>query len=207
MDTAYGRFTGSAGRAYARRRGDVTADRLASMIEKGTRLAAVVPPFGGVHRGDGTSVSLAAGDWLSLRQLYLWPRRRGCGHLDERSGARRSPGGELDPVGLGTQAMIGWQIGDGTVFRGRDGLPPATIVPLRDGVATTRQYASSSAAPDTSAPPTLDEAVDEMAEILRTWLSRYVHDHPDSVLQLTGGHVSRILLAAILEKPDKGCGR
>jgi len=36
-----------------------------------------------------------------------------------------------------------------------------------------------------------------MADILRRWIAAYLSDHPDSVLQLTGGHDSRILLAAI----------
>jgi asparagine synthase (glutamine-hydrolysing) len=204
LDTATGRFTVRLGRAMRTADGDVPTDRLASMIEKGTGLAAIVPPFGGVHREDGASSLVAAGDWLGLRQLYLW---RGNGVAAISTSARALAvltGGGLDPVALGTQAMIGWQIGDGTVFEDVTVLPPATIVTLRDGVATTRQYASSSAAPDTSAPPTLDEAVDEMAEILRTWLSRYVHDHPDSVLQLTGGHDSRILLAAIPQEARKG---
>src|SRR6266511_523074 len=48
--------------------------------------------------------------------------------------------------------------------------------------------------------PSLDDAVEEMAEILGRWQTSYLEQHPDAVLQLTGGHDSRILLGAI---PDK----
>ena len=43
-----------------------------------------------------------------------------------------------------------------------------------------------------------------MAAILRSWQSRYLEDHPDTVLQLTGGHDSRILLGAIPPEQRRG---
>jgi len=111
-------------------------------------------------------------------------------------------GGDLDRAGLGAQAMAGWQVGDRTIFEGVRAFPPATIATLDGGSVTLRQYAEP-VAQDGAAPP-LDEAVEEMADILVRWQTAYVETHPDSVLQLTGGHDSRILLGAIPEKLRTG---
>ena len=43
-----------------------------------------------------------------------------------------------------------------------------------------------------------------MSEILRTSLANYLAAHPDAVLQLTGGHDSRILLGAIAASRRRG---
>jgi asparagine synthase (glutamine-hydrolysing) len=44
---------------------------------------------------------------------------------------------------------------------------------------------------------TLDQAVSAATTILRRYLESFLEDHPDAVLQLTGGQDSRILLGAI----------
>ncbi len=50
----------------------------------------------------------------------------------------------------------------------------------------------------------LEEAVQAAADVLRTYLTAYVGDHPDATLQLTGGQDSRILLSAIPEELRRG---
>jgi asparagine synthase (glutamine-hydrolysing) len=52
----------------------------------------------------------------------------------------------------------------------------------------------------------VDAAADEMAASLREWQTGYLSDHPDAMLQLTGGHDSRILLAAIPRDRRAGVG-
>ena len=81
-------------------------------------------------------------------------------------------------------------------------LPGATIAELVDGSLQLRQYAPP--LEQTGPAPSLDDAVDEMATILRSWQSRYLEEHPDTVLQLTGGHDSRILLGAIPPEQRSG---
>jgi asparagine synthase (glutamine-hydrolysing) len=50
----------------------------------------------------------------------------------------------------------------------------------------------------------VDEAVEEMASILTSFTSAYLETHPETVLQLTGGHDSRILLGAVPDKQRAG---
>jgi asparagine synthase (glutamine-hydrolysing) len=203
IDDHSGRIAIRLGRAARMAEGDVSTDQLAGMIDRNIDLTSIVPPFAAAYRQNAASKLTVAGDWLGLRQLYLW---RGDGVAAVSTSARALAvlaGGEVDAAGLGAQALIGWQIGDSTIFRGVAVLPPAAIVSLQEGAATVRQYASS-ASVEAPTPPKLDDAVDEMAVILRSWLSSYVEDHRDSVLQLTGGHDSRILLAAIPSQAREG---
>jgi asparagine synthase (glutamine-hydrolysing) len=143
-----------------------------------------------------------ANDWLGFRQLYWW---RGDGAAAVSTSARALSvlaGAGFDQAGLGAQAMIGWQIGDRTIFEGVRALPPATIATLAAGGLRLRQYAKPLTQEGPA--PTLDDAVEEMASILARWQVGYLEEHPDAVLQLTGGHDSRILLGAIPEKQRNG---
>ena len=145
---------------------------------------------------------IVANDWLGFRQLYWW---RGDGAAAVSTSARALSvlaGGGFDAAGLGAQAMIGWQVGDRTPFADVHALPGATIAELDDGGLELRQYAPPLT--QTGPAPSLDDAVDEMAAILRRWQSRYLEAHPDTVLQLTGGHDSRILLGAIPPEQRRG---
>lgn len=179
-----------------------TADLGALLTAGGTGLAAFVPPFAAAHRAGTGAPVLIAGDWLGFRQLYRWTAPGVAAVSTSARALAVLAGGGFDDAGLGAQALIGWQIGDATIFPGVTALPPATIATLHEGHLTTRRYAEPLARPDTA--PDLDDAVAEMAAILREFESSYVARHPDTVLQLTGGHDSRILLAAI--PPEQRAG-
>jgi asparagine synthetase B (glutamine-hydrolysing) len=178
-----------------------TAD-VPAMIDAGSPLTALLPPFAAAHgEGAGGPVSVA-NDWLGYRQLFWW---RGDGAAAVSTSARALSvlaGGGLDRGGLGRQALIGWQVGDRTIFEGVRSLPAATIATLAGGSVHLRRYAEP-VAQDGPAPQ-LDEAVEEMADILVRWQTSYLETHRDAVLQLTGGHDSRILLGAIPEKLRAG---
>lgn len=180
-----------------------TAD-LPALIAAGAPLAELLPPFAAAHReGPGEPVRLA-GDWLGYRQLYWW---RGDGIAAVSTSARALSvlsGGGLDQEGLAAQAMIGWQVGDRTLFDRVRALPPASIVTLAEGEATLRTYAEPLAPAGPA--PSVDDAVAEMAEILLGLQGSLLESHPEAVLQLTGGHDSRILLGAIPEKLRRGLG-
>jgi asparagine synthetase B (glutamine-hydrolysing) len=174
-----------------------TAD-IPALLAAGSPLATLLPPFAAAHRDHAGAPVSVANDWLAYRQLFWW---QGDGVAALSTSARALSvlaGGRFDRAGLGAQAMIGWQVGDRTVFEGVRAFPPAAIATLADGSVQLRRYAEP-VSQDGPA-PALDDAVEEMATILVRWQTGYLEAHPDTVLQLTGGHDSRILLGAI---PDK----
>ncbi|MET8308085.1 hypothetical protein [Micromonospora sp. NPDC005173] len=195
-------FTVRLNRAVRTPERDVPTAELAGMITGGGDLTSLLPPFAAAHRQRAGAPVVVAGDWLGFRQIYWW---QGDGVAAVSTSARTLAvlaGGRLDPVGLGVQAMIGWQVGTLTIFENVRALPPATIATLDGGSLRQRRYADPPDRPDRA--PALDDAVDEMAQILNRWQSNYLEDHPDTILQLTGGHDSRILLAAIPAKLRTG---
>ena len=197
-----GAFTVRLGRAARTRTSDVATGDLPAMMADGTALTSLLPPFAAAHRAAADAPIVVAGDWLGFHQLYWW---RGTGVAAISTSARALAvlaGGGFDTAGLGAQALIGWQVGDATVFEGVHTLAPSTIASLHRGSLEFRRYADPPAWPERA--PALDEAVEEMASILRQWQTAYLEDHPDAALQLTGGHDSRILLAAIPEKLRAG---
>jgi asparagine synthase (glutamine-hydrolysing) len=195
-------FTVRLARSLRTRDRDLSTADLAAMVRAGSELTSIVPPFAAAHRDGPGAPVIVAGDWLGFRQLYWW---RGNGLAAVSTSARALAalaGAPLDRVGLGAQAMIGWQVADSTIFDGVRALPPATIATLDRGTVTLRRYAGP---PPIGGPrPALPDAVEEMAAILTGWQSSYLEHHPDAVLQLTGGHDSRILLGAVPEKLRPG---
>jgi asparagine synthase (glutamine-hydrolysing) len=196
-------FTVRLSRLLRTRGADLATADLPPLFAAPAGLERLLPPFAAAHRAAAGEPMLVANDWLGYRQLYWW-QADGVAAISTsaralaaiaRPDGRSEPESGLDPVGLGAQAMIGWQIGDRTVFEGVRAAPPATIATLGGGRVVLRQYV----APLSQDGPAVavDAAVDEMATILTDWQSSYVDQHPDSVLQLTGGHDSRILLGAI----------
>jgi asparagine synthase (glutamine-hydrolysing) len=195
-------FTVRLNRLLRTRDDDLSTARLATMLRTGSALATVLPPFAAAHREPAGGPVIVANDWLGFRQLYWW---RGEGAAAISTSARALSvlaGAGLDQAGLGIQAMLGWQVDDWTIFQDVKALPPATLAILADGDVRLRQYAEPLDHHD--AVPALDEAVAEMADILAGWQTRYLGEHPDTVLQLTGGWDSRLLLCATPEKQRTG---
>jgi asparagine synthase (glutamine-hydrolysing) len=190
-----GAFTVRLGRAVRTRLADVATADLGPMLIDGTGLVDFLPPFAAAHRAHAGEPVVIAGDWLGFRQLYRWTAAGVVAVSTSARALAALAGGGLEAEGLGAQALIGWQIGDATIFPGVRALPPASLVSVNEGHFEFRQYASPPERPDSA--PDLGDAVAEMADILRAFESSYVEAHPDVVLQLTGGHDSRILLAAI----------
>jgi asparagine synthase (glutamine-hydrolysing) len=191
-------FTVRLSRLLRTRAGDLSTPDIPAMLATGVGLEGLLPPFAAAHRGDAGGAVTVANDWLGYRQLYWW---RGA-HAGAVSTSARAlaalAGAGLDQTGVGAQALIGWQIADRTIFEGVRALPPATIATLINGELSLRQYAPP--VRQQGPAPALDDAIDEMASILVSWQTSYLEQHPDAVLQLTGGHDSRILLGATPEK-------
>lgn len=155
-------------------------------------LTRLLPPFAAV-RGDEQGVTMVA-DSMGFRQLYLSAPDAGGSPVLSTSAlfAGWVRGAELDHAAVAVQSQLGWQLGQRTLFQGVDKLAPGAVARLgADGV----QVSATEPAVEPRLP--LGEAVSAAAELLRSSLAALLDDHPDAVLQLTGGQDSRLLLSAI----------
>ena len=136
----------------------------------------------------------ALADWLGLRQLYWWQGDGVAAVATSALALARLAGQGLDRRHLALQSLVGWQLGSGTVFASVHKLPPGSAAVLHAGKVQRVTYVDQLS-------PGRDEGlapvVAEMATILRQIHHAYLSDHPDTVLQLSGGQDSRILLCAI----------
>jgi asparagine synthase (glutamine-hydrolysing) len=162
-----------------------------------TWLLGMLPPFAGIRREN--AVLTLAVDVMGFRQVY---RAQTDAVATVGTSARVLAsviGARPNREALAVQAMLGWQLHSRTVFAGVDAVDPGTVCVLHDGSISTR------AVPDDVQRLTdLDETVDTAAGLLRNYLECYLDEHPDAVLQLTGGQDSRILLSAIPKSRRRG---
>lgn len=174
------------------RAGAVDGSRIATaMRDDPASLTHLLPPFAAV-RSDADGV-VAVADSMGFRQLYHSSPGTGAGTVSTSAlEAGRAIGAGLDEQALAVQSLLGWQLGRRTVHAGIDKLAAGATVRLRpDGVEVLP------AAELPVEPITLGEAVEQAAELLQASLEQLLDEHPDAVLQLTGGQDSRILLSAI----------
>lgn len=155
-------------------------------------LTSLLPPFAAVS-GDNRGVTMVA-DSMGFRQLYhSAPDAAGRPVMSTSAlFAGWARAAELDDTAVAVQSLLGWQLGQRTLFRGVDKLSPGAVARLDE-----RGVHVDDATPDPEPAITLDEAVPLAAALLRTSLNALLDDHPDAVLQLTGGQDSRLLLSAI----------
>ncbi len=179
--------------------GPVSAPQLGERLSTSSpdALASMLPPFAALGtRGDGL---VLVSDTMGFRQLF---RRRGAGWLGLSTSARALAAlgeGRLDQRGLLLQSLLGWQLGQRTLFDGVTKLAPGEYVQftagtINEGVAETVD----------AGPVSIDEATTRAAALLRSLLERYMDEHPNPTLQLTGGQDSRLVLSAIPRACRKG---
>jgi asparagine synthase (glutamine-hydrolysing) len=174
-------------------RGQVSPAEIADgMRHDPAALTRLLPPFAAV-RGDEKGVTMVA-DSMGFRQLYhSTPDGAGRPVLSTSAlfaGWARSA--ELDHTAVAVQSLLGWQLSQRTLFGGVDKLAPGAVGHLGpEGVLVN----PTERAPETRI--SLEEAVALAAVLLRTSLNALLDDHPEAVLQLTGGQDSRLLLSAI----------
>lgn len=162
----------------------------AALREYPASLVDLLPPFGGVH-ADDEGIQMVA-DGMGFQHLYVAETSHGALMSNTALAAARTISPPLDEAGVGVQSLLGWQLGTRTLFRGIEKLPPGAVARLAEG--TLHVDARARRVDDTIS---LAEAVEEAAALLRTSLNAVLDDHPDAVLQLTGGMDSRLLLSAI----------
>lgn len=194
----------------ARRAGGRLADAEVVSLLRTTpsALASLLPPFAAVLGGDdGVRV---ATDSMGFQHVFSSEGEPSVLSTSSML-AGRAIGAGFDETALAVQSLMGWQLGQRTLFRG--------VLKLRPGAVAT--LSSSGVKIDPIArvddrPIDARAAVVEAAGLLRESLNALLDDHPDAVLQLTGGMDSRLLLSAIpitrrrglramtLEVPGKG---
>lgn len=153
----------------------------------------ILPPFAAIAWDSASSRFIIRVDWLGLRHVYVSELVDLAGASSSASVLAGASLARLDEEALGVQSLLGWQLGARTPFANVAKIPPGSRIVLSRGRLIRDDH---SHAPMT---PTCDpnHAAVEAAGLVSTFVSGYLDDHPDTVLQLTGGHDSRILLGAI----------
>ena len=134
-------------------------------------------------------------DWLGFRHVYV-THEEGWAAASTSALALAALGSrQPDKNALAVLGLMGWFVGSATAFDRVDVLAPGTTVELRDGrsrLTLTQEHAKALDANRSSR-----QSAEYAAALLRTSVGAFWDDHPDALLQLTGGLDSRILLAAL----------
>ena len=155
-------------------------------------LREVLPTFGAITWSDDNEL-VATTDALGFRHLYVAQRAKWSGVSTAAYLLASGLDGALDYEALAVQSQLGWQLGQRTLYAGVDKVKPSSMLTISDGQIRTDVFAEDPPPPMLH----LDAAVANAARTLRGYLTGYLDDHPDAILQLTGGLDSRILLSAI----------
>ena len=172
--------------------GAVPPARVADLLRRDpTALARLLPPFGAFGTEAGRVRMIA--DSMGFQPLFHTTPGARVGVLSSSAlVSGRAAGAALDDVGVAVQSLLGWQLGQRTLLEDVAKLEPGALATLDDDgvrleeVSRPRRRALG-----------LEQAVAEAAQLLRTSLEAVLDDHPDAVLQLTGGMDSRLLLSAV----------
>lgn len=181
------------GASARRHEGDVSPVEVRTvMTDDPSAFAEMLPTFAAVSTTPTGGVQ-AATDYLGFRHVFHG-QRAGTALVSTSSHAcALELGSGLDLEAVAVQSALGWQLDQRTLFEGVQKLRPGGIATVEDGTVSL----SSSLTPEAFGPLDLDDAVRAASEVLRTYLTSYLEDHPDAGLQLTGGQDSRLLLSAI----------
>lgn len=182
-------------REVRRRNQPVGPEEVARMLATGDRmaLAQMLPTFGAVQQR-GHAV-IATTDALGFRHLHY---RVGDGWAAVSTSARVLAGLEptgLDHTGVAVQSLLGWQLRGHSLFESVTKVPAGRSVEIRDGRLRMDAFIEDPAQPVERVG--IEEAVESTSTMLRGYLDAYLDDHPDAILQLSGGQDSRLLLSAI----------
>lgn len=180
------------------RRDDVETSQITRLLENQDVEAAndVVPPFAAIEWDWGFSRFAIEVDWLGLRHIYLSEGGDWVGASSSASVLAAARGRRLNESALGIQAMLGWHLDLRTPFVGVTKLPPGSRITLSRGRVSREPLRPP--APAAHLGP--DAAVPLAAHLLTEFVTNFLEDHPDAVVQLDGRTASRIILGAIPRK-------
>jgi asparagine synthase (glutamine-hydrolysing) len=189
------------GRVNRQHEVDLSSDVVISMMRQQdlTGLRRLLPPFAAVAREADGRV-LAVTDHMGFRQMYVATGDQWAAMSTSARLLARLAGRGIDREAVGVQSLLGWQLGQRTLFAGVRKLDPGESVELMAGSVVNRHFPP----PSDDTHDDVDGAVNRAAAMLRVYLPAFLDDHPDAVLQLTGGQDSRLLLSAIPITRRKG---
>lgn len=166
-------------------------------------LASLTPPFAVVSCASPDRPVLAATDQLGHRHLY-WCQGDGWAAMGTSSLALAYlAAAGLDRAALAVHSQLGFHLGCATPFGDVHKLGPGGLCALIAGTVRLGQYAGTCPPPAGGQPPQArrspawPDLARSAAGLLRGVGRDYLDQHPDLVLQLSGGLDSRIQLAAI----------
>ena len=180
---------------YARQReNELTLNDVRRLLAGPDRdgLAEVSPTFAAVDSLDEDTI-VAAADALGFRHVYYGEAPGFAVLSTSARAAAICLNSGLDHEAIAVQSLLGWQMGQRTLFQGVRKLAPGELAILGGGRISIRSFAR----PLDHVNIGIDAFVADAAKMLRDYLSAFLDDHPDAVLQLTGGQDSRLLLSAI----------
>jgi len=171
----------------------------AALREDPASLTRLLPPFGAVRVDESAAVMVA--DSMGFRQLYhSAPNAPGTAAMSTSAiAAAEATNTALDETAVAVQSLLGWQLGQRTMYAGVRKLEPDATARLDAGGVRV-----SLPADQTREVIPFADAVRDAASLLRVSIEALLDDHPDAVLQLTGGQDSRILLSAIPPSRRRG---
>ena len=180
--------------------GEVPQGEIAdALVADPSALARLLPPFAAVGRVDG-GVTMVA-DSMGFRPLFHTGAESVGATVMSTSALLAGWAREaaFDERAVAVQSLLGWQLGQRTIFTGICKLAPGAIARQSENGVSVR-----AAADPAESPRTIVTAVAQAAALLRRSLSAVLDEYPDAVLQLTGGMDSRILLSAIAPSRRRG---
>ena len=180
-------------RGARRRDEDLDPETLSELLTGGDRsgLNDVLPPFAAIRASTDGGVT-AATDAMGARHVYYASGADWSAISTSAEALARAARSSIDLEAAAIQCQLGWQVGTRTLFEGVHKLDAGTTATLNAGRLHSESYAAND-----PKPIGLEEAVRSAASMLRDYLEKYLDDHPDATLQLTGGQDSRLLLSAI----------
>ena len=156
----------------------------------------ITPPFAIVSCGGERCPVLAVTDFLGCQHLYWYQGDRWAAISTSSLALTCCAAAEPNGESLAARALLGFHLGDATPFAGVHKLGPAGICSLADGKVRFGHYGKE----DWVGRGTHEQRPDlvrSAAALQRRTVSQYIEEHPDVVLQLSGGLDSRVQLAAV----------
>ena len=169
------------------------------LYDEPSALAEILPTFAAAVSTPSGGTSVVT-DYLGFRHVFH-AHRNGTGVISTSSKACAVElGAGLDLEAVAVQSSLGWQLDQRTLFDGVRKLAPGEIATVDDGAVTLSSLPRSGDVEHVE----IERAVRVAADVLRTYLTSYLEDHPDAGLQLTGGQDSRLLLSAVPRAQRRG---
>ncbi len=168
-----------------------------------------LPPFAEVTWSPRARELTAQVDWLGFCHVYQTQGWHWAALSSSAAALGSLRGLGLDDAAIRVQAMLGWQLGSRSLHAGVRKLAPGERLVISAGSWRTEAPSREpSSPPPSSSPPSAGttpapaaasdpSAAQRAAVRVRELVGGFLDEHPDALLQLTGGLDSRILLAAI----------